>query len=314
MNRQILKNATLISLMLVVVVALAGCSVTVGSPKAAPTADTSQQTIATAVALTVQAQEASQTASAPAPTDTPIPPTNTPVPPTDTPVPPTDTPIPPTNTAVPPTDTPIPPTDTPIPPTNTPVLAVTMVAVIPTVSVINTPPSIIPGLQLIRTKTLNVDGSKSGSVRSNGQVRAVKNIGDTSGNAVSQAFLTFPLNAIPNNATISSVTISFANHDTLGAPFHVMGCVRAYPDDFGTLDAGDYRKGMLLKTSLQWCSLAELNSSTKSDMLKKAVQQRLGSGYFQMRLQFSKTKSNHDNVSDMVRLGDVTLKVDYTQP
>lgn len=78
-------SKSIVILMLVAVLVLAGC----GAPAAAPTA-------------------------------TPVPATDTPVPATDTPVPPTDTPVPATDTPVPPTDTPVPATDTPVPPTEEP--------------------------------------------------------------------------------------------------------------------------------------------------------------------------------------------------
>jgi len=319
MNKH-LRSWRLISIMLLLAVALAGCNVTVGSPKAAPTTDTSQQTIQTAVALTVQAQNANQPQATTAPATQPPAPaaTNTPIPPTNTPISPTNTPIPPTNTPVPPTNTPIPPTNTPIPPTNTPAPTATPTQVVippipPTVIAINTPP-IIPDLLLTQTKEISVDEVKSGSVLSNGEVRHVKNVGDTESNHVAQVFLSFDISQIPSDATISSVTIDMSDYDTLGDPFGAMGCLRVYPDKYGTLDAGDYHPGIMIKASLQWCSQAELNNPTQNDMLKNALQNSLGFNYLQLRVQFSRDLSNNNNVADMVRFGNIKLTVNYTTP
>lgn len=145
MNKRTIRFLLPLTIVIVMAVVMAGCTVSVGPPGegASPPAQ-DQTTIETAVAQTVQAQMA-QTAVAETPagqatdtsipsTDTPAPPTdtpsaeantpapatNTPAQPTDTPAPPTDTPAPPTNTPIPPTDTPAPPTDTPAPPTPTP--------------------------------------------------------------------------------------------------------------------------------------------------------------------------------------------------
>jgi len=74
------------------------------------------------VGLFGRGAEPSQTPTAPAPSETPLPATPTAVPPTSTAIPPTPTPVPPTPTATPalPTPTPLPPTPTPLP-TDTPV-------------------------------------------------------------------------------------------------------------------------------------------------------------------------------------------------
>ena len=319
MKRPLLKTRMLVSLALILIITLAGCSVTVGSPKAAPTADTSQQTIETAVALTVQAQNANQAANTPVPpatntpvppADTPVPATNTPEPPADTPIPATDTPVPPTNTAVPPTNTPVPPTNTPVP---TPALAVTMI-VAPTMVAINTPISIIPGLTMAQTKDFHIDNSKSGSVTYKRWVSHDKIVGDTASDDIAQAFLSFDISSLPSNAHITSASITIVNYDALGDPFGVMGCLRMYPDKYDTLDANDYRKGMLLKTKVQWCSQAELNGTTKNDSFKNTLQNSLGSNFLQYRLQFSEVESNNNNQPDMIRINTIKLTVTYTLP
>jgi hypothetical protein len=66
------------------------------------------------------------------------------------------------------------------------------------------------------------------------------------------------------------------------------------------------------KTTLQWCSQTELNNATQNDMLVTALQNSLGFTYLQLRLQFSKAKSNNDNSDDMIRFNDIKLIVNYT--
>jgi len=340
MTNKALHPYRLILIIFLLAIMLAGCSVTVGSPKAEPTVDTSQQAIQTAVALTVQAQVDSQAQATPAsptqppaPTvaNTPIPPTNTPVPPTNTSVPPTNTPVPPTKTPVPPTNTPVPPTNTPIPPTATPeIISIpTLIpTVIPTIVAMNTPtpslnipPSInppiitIPGGLLTQTEVIYADETASGFVTNKGEVRDVKNVGDTLNNDVAQLFLSFDISQLPDNATISSATLDMSDYDTLGYPFSAMGCLMGYEDNYGTLNAGDYHySGMLPQTDMVWCSRSDLNTPIQSDILKQLLQNKLGSHYLQLRLQFKDQKGNNDNVTDMVRFIDIKLTVEYTTP
>ena len=156
MNTRTIYLLTLVAVLALLVLALAGCTVSVGNPggevqQSAP----DQGAIETAVALTVQAQtQQQQSADTPVPqsvpdTPTPVPPSPTPVPPTNTPAPPTPTPVPPTATPVPPTATPVPPTATPVPPTPTPLMVAT--ALIPTVSISDVAPSLqflLPNLKV----------------------------------------------------------------------------------------------------------------------------------------------------------------------
>ncbi len=306
-----------------------GCTVTVGSPGNGAEPTQAPGAVDTAVALTVQAKlgQASATPAATAPptatsipatntpgpaTDTPNPPTDTPVPPTDTPIPPTATPIPPTATPIPPTATPIPPTATPVPPTDTPIPPTpTLMAVIPTTVVIVTP--ILPPLSVIQKITLEAVRNESGSVRSNGAVRSVTNVGDIETNDGSQAFLSFDISGIPANAHITKVEVDFSRFDTLGNPFSALGCLRGYQQNYGSLDAGDYYTGHALGAILRWCSAQELQQVVEDDDVKGALQDALGDSRFQLRLQFNQTKSNNDGVADMVRLGSPRLIVSYTQ-
>jgi len=312
----------LFAITLLLALLMAGCSVTVGAPGGASQPTPAQGAIETAVALTVQAQlgqtpttvaEAQITPTTEAATNTPeaaantpIPATATPIPATDTPVPPTDTPVPPTSTPIPPTNTPIPPTNTPVPPTNTP--APTMIVIAPTLVVV------VPPLSLIHTDTLEAIPAESGSVRSNGAVRGVKNVGDIETNDGSQAFLSFDISGIPANAAISKVEVDFSDYDTLGNPFGALGCLRSYKQNYGTLDVSDYVTGHPLGALLRWCSANELNNVSAKEDIRQALQSSLGASRFQLRLQFNEKQSNNDGVADMVRFGHSKLIVTYTTP
>jgi len=157
--------------------------------------------------------------------------------------------------------------------------------------------------------------AESGSVRSSGEKLGVTNLGDLDNNAVSQAFLSFDISGLPLGITLTEVRVNFSNYDMLGDPFGGLGCMRVYPQDYGTLDAGDYFAGSPLGALKRWCNAAELSAeSVAADMLG-ALQAKVGSTRFQLRAQFNDTASDNDNLADMVRLGSaIKLIIKYTQP
>ncbi len=298
---------------ILVILLLAGCSVTVGSPGNKETAQTEtsqmdKDSMATAVALTVQAQMAQ--AATDVPTQIPLTPTESTA--TDTPVPPTDTPVPATNTPIPPTNTPVPPTNTPVPPTNTPAPTATSPAFIVTVLPVATPTQAIIALPPI--VTLAALENESGSVRSNGKVLDVINVGDTPDNFGSQGFISYDISGIPANATITQVRVDFSHYDTLGDPFGSLSCLRAYAQNYGALESTDYYEGNPLGALLRWCSTDELDTVTTAEYVQQKLQESLGSNRFQLRLQFNKKKSDNDGKSDMVRFTSPKLQVSYTAP
>jgi len=284
--------------------------------------NSSQDTVSTAVALTIEAQGAISTAVAAttiamAPTNTPVPPTATvapptatPIPPTATSVPPTNTPIPPTATLVPPTATPVPPTATPIPPTNTPIpptatsipintptpiLNPGNIGVIPTISV-------IPG-GITFSKTLEALPGESGTVVGYGDHDSYESllyVGDGTQNNSLQALLSFDISDIPASATIDEVKIDFSNYQILGDPFNSLGCLRSYPYNYGTLDSDDYYPDNEWGAIIRWCTANELSSVQANDYVKDALQQALGSDRFQMRLQFNEKTTDNDDIADAV--------------
>jgi hypothetical protein len=160
---------------------------------------------------------------------------------------------------------------------------------------------------------VQIDG-ESGSVRSNGSVLSVKNVGDTSGDLETQTFLSFDLSGIPANATITEVIVDFDSYDQLGDPFGDLGCLDVYKHTYGSLDASDFFSGSPSGRLIRWCSAGTLSSLTIDDDMVTALQSRIGTNRFQLRLQFQ-TDVTIDAEADMVRFGTpLKLTVTYYTP
>lgn len=159
---------------------------------------------------------------------------------------------------------------------------------------------------------------ESGHVRSDGTVDPILYVGDTPvaklrPPSAAQAFLSFDISRVPAGSTILDVVVDFSQYATLGDPFGSLGCLRAYPQDYGILDKGDYYTGVPLGAILRFCSSRELDAPRSVPDVAKALQAKVGirSGRFQLRLQFSDRESDGDATADMVRFGEVKLTVTY---
>ncbi|MEW5828315.1 MAG: NBR1-Ig-like domain-containing protein [Chloroflexota bacterium] len=166
----------------------------------------------------------------------------------------------------------------------------------------------------VSTVTLTTLDAEDGHVRSDGTVNPNPNVGDVDTNEGAQAFLSFDISGIPAGATITKVQVKFDDYDTLGTPFSLGdGCLRAYSQSFGTLDAADYFSGAPSGALVRWCSTAELSSASEEPDVASAIQNALGDSRFQLRLQFNGS-TNSDGIADMVRFGAVKLIVTYSTP
>ncbi len=154
---------------------------------------------------------------------------------------------------------------------------------------------------------------EDGFVSSDGSVNANPNAGDTDTNTTTEAFVSFDTSVIPAGATITKVTVDFGGgHDTLGNPWSIAdGCLRAYVQNYGTLDAGDFFPGDPTSAVIRWCSSAELSTVFEEAGMKSVVQSIVGSSRLQLRLQFRTPTTNSNGIADMVRLGTVKLIVTY---
>lgn len=157
----------------------------------------------------------------------------------------------------------------------------------------------------------NVSG-ESGQVRSDGTVLSPPNTGDIESNAVAEAFVSFDISSIPAGATITKVVVDFSSYDVLGNPWSLGdGCARAYVQNYGTLDAGDFFPGDPLSAVTRWCGAAELSSVFEDAGMKSAVQSALGSSRLQLRIQFRAPTTNSNGIADMIRFGAVKLTITY---
>ena len=165
----------------------------------------------------------------------------------------------------------------------------------------------------IAQTTLTNIYAEGGQVRSDGSVLAPPNAGDTDANVVAEAFASFDMTGIPGGATITKVVVDFSSgYDTLGNQWDLGGgCLRAYPQNYGSLDAGDFVPGDPLGAVLKWCGAGELSSSFESTDLKGTVQSAVGSSRLQLRIQFRAPTTNSNGVADMVRLGTMKLTITY---
>lgn len=156
-------------------------------------------------------------------------------------------------------------------------------------------------------------GGEGGQVRSDGTVLNPPNTGDLDSNVVAEAFVSFDMTSIPAGATITKVVVDFSTYDTLGNPWSLGndGCLRAYIQNYGTLDAGDFFAGDPLSAAIRWCGAAELSSVFEDTGMKSVIQSAVGSSRLQLRIQFRTPTTNNNGVADMVRFGTVKLTVTY---
>jgi len=168
-----------------------------------------------------------------------------------------------------------------------------------------------PGPQTVDLFTISAE---DGSVLSDGSVQGPPNVGDNNDNVTREAFLSFNISGIPSTATITKVVTNFSDYDTVGDPFSLGndGCVRAYVQDYGTLDAGDFFVGDPLSAVARWCSASELNAAAEQPDMKSALQSKLGNSRFQLRVQFRPPTTNDNGIGDAIRFGDVKIVVSYT--
>jgi hypothetical protein len=154
--------------------------------------------------------------------------------------------------------------------------------------------------------------SEDGFVTSGGTVNANPNVGDNESDQAVQAFVSFDTSVIPAGAHITKVVVDFSNYDILGNPWSLSdGCLRAYAQNFGTVDAGDYFGGAPSGAYIRWCGIAELSSAAESSDMKTLVQSLVGNSRLQLRLQFTAPNPNVNAAADMVRFGTIKLIVTY---
>lgn len=174
----------------------------------------------------------------------------------------------------------------------------------------NTAPALPPAIAQVILTTLS---GEDGHITSAGTTNGNPNVGDNSSNEGMQAFVSFDMSLIPSGATITKVVVDFSSYDMLGNPFSLAdGCLRAYSQNFGAIDAGDYvASGDPTGAYLRWCGAGELSSQFESADMKTLVQSAVGTSRLQLRLQFKSPNPNGNGAADAVRFGTVKLIVTY---
>ena len=152
------------------------------------------------------------------------------------------------------------------------------------------------------TVTLKPIVDESGYVRNTGQVTPkYMYVGDDTHNISLQAFMSFDISGIPAGVTISSVVVDFSDYSNIyGDPFISLGSLRAYPHDYSTLDGGDYFTGNYpVGAVIKYSSASEIVAGS-GPSVAIALQAKVGSSRFQMRLQFRDSETDNDSNSDLV--------------
>jgi hypothetical protein len=150
--------------------------------------------------------------------------------------------------------------------------------------------------------------AEDGQVRRDGYVGQEPNVGDTKSGTTIQAFVSFDISMIPEDATITSATLDLTAAAIYGAPFSKLGMLLVYDCQYQTLSARDFTIGPV-PGALYTISLAPSQPIT-SYVLANAIQKRVnaGSPRFQLRFQFEKPQF-YNNQADYVGLGDGRTKL-----
>jgi hypothetical protein len=170
---------------------------------------------------------------------------------------------------------------------------------------------VVPNTVAMNTTAIE---SESGMVTSDGVTYAARNAGDTGTNLSAQGFLSFSISTIPAGSVVTNVTFNLTGYDTLGEPFDDLGCMYLYQHDYGSIDAGDFVAGSPSGALTRICGASGLGSAVADNDFIGAVQGKVGSSRFQIRLQFSDTAVTTDGESDMVRFPLVVMTVRYYTP
>ena len=168
-----------------------------------------------------------------------------------------------------------------------------------------------------RRITLAADRDFSGYVRWSGIYRYIGlYAGDDNSNRGFQAFLTYNISRIPDDATIERVIVDMTGYDLpYESPFPELGCLGAYAQEYTTLYGAYWMDDEVPSPIGEWCSLEELDTPAEQSGFRRALQRQVGENTFQFRLQFADRESDYDDVRDLVhwsRDALPVLVVEYT--
>lgn len=175
------------------------------------------------------------------------------------------------------------------------------------------------GTQPVTSKTITVPflSAESGSVSSAGVVdMSSLAVGDNAANEGVEVFLSFDMSVVPSNVTIQSAALKLHGGGQMrGNPLGTLGCLRAFPQNFGTVDAGDFAAPGATGAFAAWCNSNDLLEDLYTPSLVNVLQTAVGSSRFRFRLQFRDVLSDGDaTIDDILLAAPITLTVTYTQP
>ena len=124
-------------------------------------------------------------------------------------------------------------------------------------------------------------------------------VGDFSTDIPVQGFVTFDISDIPNDAVILETEVNFSSYSTGGTPFDDLGCLRVYPQNFGTLEREDFFTGSPTGAILKYCSESAITPHS-SESFRDAIQSAVGHDRFQVRFQFNELDTDHNGDQDYI--------------
>jgi len=185
----------------------------------------------------------------------------------------------------------------------------------PTPTTVVTPTNTNPPPATSHTVNLAYMAGESGLVLSDGSVNAATvAAGDSMSNKGVEAFMSFDISGVPAGSVVTNASLLLKGGGQVrGDPFGTLGCLRAYTQNYGTVDAGDFVPAGALGAITRWCNTAELEAPYSDAGFISAVQSAVGSSRFQIRLQFKDTLTDNDGtIDDVLILSPVTLTVTYS--
>ena len=165
------------------------------------------------------------------------------------------------------------------------------------------------------TVNLSYMSAESGLVLNDGSLNTLTvAAGDSPGNLGVEAFLSFDISGVPSGSTIQNASILLKGGSQVRAdPFATLGCLRAYVQNYGVVDASDFVPAGAVGAITRWCNTAELEAPYSDAGFITAVQGAVGSSRFQIRLQFKDTLTDGDGtIDDVLILAPVTLTITYS--
>jgi len=182
---------------------------------------------------------------------------------------------------------------------------------------VQNPPTATNTVASSHTVNLTYMAGESGLVLSDGSVNPLTvAAGDSPGNRGVEAFLSFDISGVPSGSTIQNASILLKGGSQVRAdPFATLGCLRAYVQNYGVVDASDFVPALPAPVGAitRWCNTAELEAPYSDAGFISAVQSAVGTSRFQIRLQFKDTLTDGDGtIDDVLILAPVTLTIIYS--